>query len=646
MSPVKTNDCVDAVRDATSNGGSTVLLMKAGKGINDLGDYDSCGRIPGFKYGLLTVVQGGFFKMHLGLCLPQKCRENDFQVLVDGIIKASDGFFDEGSVTFPAEFSVNTSGWRLVGIIFFSLFGLLLLFGLIVQLTPLFKKQNLEENQNKDPAQEKSMLGKVFISFSPARNLKKSFTSTYNPKDNLRVLNGVRFFSFLYVVLGHTYQEVLLHPSVNITDINSFMQPLLFQIVPGSYFAVDVFFFISGFLGAYLMILKFSKGSMNIPKIYLHRYLRLAPSVFFAMMFALTFYQYLGDGPLWPTYSTFWTLDCPKYFWAFLTFINSIYPSYKTQCMGWLWYLSHDFIFFLFLPFQVWIYVKKRAIGYSLAFLILLGNIISVFSIVMKYNISVSMKNDSNYVEYLYFKPWCRIGTYQVGIIFGMLYFEFITGDKEEGDKSRIGFKIFKSYNISRLVRYVSYVLGLAVIIALVFMITPENRLFGRKDENGIPMRHFSRVFSAFYTSLSRPLYVIGLALILSGPLVGKGSALQFILGGEFYATWCKFTFFGYIIHLFIFSFYFNQLKQSIYLSHLSVLWIYVTAMVITLLLAVPFSIAFESPFIQLERLVLFPVKKKNEPKPKLQASSSGSLTLENSLEKKSAEPLIPYKKI
>lgn len=245
-----------------------------------------------------------------------------------------------------------------------------------------------------------------------------------------------------------------------------------------------------------------------------------------------------------------------------------------------------------------------------------------------------------------------------MGVIAGMFYYEYVKGEKE-GDKTKVGYKVFKVFEVSRLVRYVSYVLGVVMMVGIIFMITPENRLFLQKNEDQTPKRYFSTLFSSFYTSLSRPLFVFGLLIVLAGPFVGKGSGLQFLFGGKFYATWGKFTFFGYVLHLFVFWFYFNQLKQSLYLTHLMVIWIYISAMVITLLLSVPGSIFFESPMIQLESLVLFPKKERKvvisdeEEAPMLkglQKSSLGAISGEvpmnsSSIERDSTKPFIPSQK-
>lgn len=100
--------------------------------------------------------------------------------------------------------------------------------------------------------------------------------------------------------------------------------------------------------------------------------------------------------------------------------------------------------------------------------------------------------------------------------------------------------------------------------------------------------------------------------MLLAGPLTGKGNLLQALFGGRIYGPWVKFTFYGYMVHLFVFTFYTSQLRANIYLNHGTIMMMYVGVIVTTLLIAVPLSTAFESPLMQIERLILFPPKKKS----------------------------------
>jgi peptidoglycan/LPS O-acetylase OafA/YrhL len=73
-----------------------------------------------------------------------------------------------------------------------------------------------------------------------------------------------------------------------------------FLIVPGGFFAVDSFFWLSGFLVAALMTGKLIKNGMNkVPLIFFHRFYRLAPSILLLTGFTTCIYIFLSDGPMW-----------------------------------------------------------------------------------------------------------------------------------------------------------------------------------------------------------------------------------------------------------------------------------------------------------------------------------------------------------
>mmetsp|Transcript_23891 Transcript_23891/g.26509 ORF Transcript_23891/g.26509 Transcript_23891/m.26509 type:complete len:315 (+) Transcript_23891:73-1017(+) len=301
------------------------IILNSGKGLNDLGDYDSCNLNPELKYALISL-QAGPALVNLGICIPKACQASDLQILVDGVVNSAGGVIKGGFIKFPNEEKVEMTSWRIFAIIFFSFIALMLVLGLVIEYTPLLNKSKINEDLNTDVAQNKTVLGKAVIAFSPARNMRKLFYSPFNDKDFLKVFNGVKLLSMFHVILGHAYINVLINPTSNPKYMNEFVQPLWFEIVPGGFFAVDVFFYLSGFLGAYLMLLKFKGKRMNFFMIYFHRFYRLAPNILALMTFAMAFFIYLGNGPIWSLYGNFWTQDCSKYWWTFITFINSIYP--------------------------------------------------------------------------------------------------------------------------------------------------------------------------------------------------------------------------------------------------------------------------------------------------------------------------------
>ena len=78
------------------------------------------------------------------------------------------------------------------------------------------------------------------------------------------------------VVLGHHYSNSMyLVPVFNTTAIVDIIKSPLFPIIGTATFAVDSFFFLSGFLTFYLLTTKLypSNGKGNYIMLYVHRYL-------------------------------------------------------------------------------------------------------------------------------------------------------------------------------------------------------------------------------------------------------------------------------------------------------------------------------------------------------------------------------------
>ena len=198
------------------------------------------------------------------------------------------------------------------------------------------------------------MARKIFICFSFARNVYKIFHTTPHKEDDyLSILNGVRVLSILYVILGHGYVSISSAPIVDINQVNLLVKPWIFGIVPGGFFAVDTFFFLSAFLGTYLMLIKFyQKQKLNLGMIYFHRVYRIIIPLGLVIAAYLTFYIYLGSGPIWNQRAQPGIDSCKEQWWYAILLVSNVLPwKNPHHCMGWIWYLANDMQFFLLLPF-------------------------------------------------------------------------------------------------------------------------------------------------------------------------------------------------------------------------------------------------------------------------------------------------------
>jgi peptidoglycan/LPS O-acetylase OafA/YrhL len=106
----------------------------------------------------------------------------------------------------------------------------------------------------------------------------------------------------MWVVLGHIF-FYFIPGTVNIqTSLEkTTMLTYPFLIVEAAFFSVDIFFFIAGFLLAYVFLKDVSKGFIKFPTAIFQRMLRLWPSYIFAILIYYSVYLHLGNGPNWGT---------------------------------------------------------------------------------------------------------------------------------------------------------------------------------------------------------------------------------------------------------------------------------------------------------------------------------------------------------
>jgi len=89
---------------------------------------------------------------------------------------------------------------------------------------------------------------KVLKAFSLYDNLKKIVTIGQAENENLLFLNGMRVFSICWVILGHDEWLRFMNIKNWVSSLELLTAPGLATLAASAYFAVDVFFWIGGFL--------------------------------------------------------------------------------------------------------------------------------------------------------------------------------------------------------------------------------------------------------------------------------------------------------------------------------------------------------------------------------------------------------------
>lgn len=135
-----------------------------------------------------------------------------------------------------------------------SLILLLGIIGTIIEYIPFFEK--VDSIPTDKVENRKTKMGLLFFSFSLKNNIQKLFEVNDRGDSNLKILNGIRVFSIGWVIVGHVYMTIIGFPASNIMTGLSITTDWYFALIPGGFYAVDVFFFMSGLLTFYLLTIK------------------------------------------------------------------------------------------------------------------------------------------------------------------------------------------------------------------------------------------------------------------------------------------------------------------------------------------------------------------------------------------------------
>jgi peptidoglycan/LPS O-acetylase OafA/YrhL len=135
------------------------------------------------------------------------------------------------------------------------------------------------------------------------------FTRRIKDEDDqeLEVFNGIRVLACTGIILGSTYFYMLKGPLQNMEVIQEWMEYWTFSLVLSAEHTVDIFFWLTAFIGSYFMLGKMAERdnvkAVSWFMIYASRVVRLLPLYMFSMFFFWKFLVlYGGSGPLFYQY--------------------------------------------------------------------------------------------------------------------------------------------------------------------------------------------------------------------------------------------------------------------------------------------------------------------------------------------------------
>jgi peptidoglycan/LPS O-acetylase OafA/YrhL len=385
----------------------------------------------------------------------------------------------------------------------------------------------------------------------------------------------------------------------------------------GAFFAVDTFFWLSGFLMAYFFIMEYnSKGRMHWAYIYIHRFYRILPAFMFCLFLTWAFMKYIGNGPVWGR-GDILNNDCKNYWWTNLLFLNNFIPDGDgSGCMGWTWYLANDMQFFLITPIILHIYHKiSKALGWFILMGLVLTHMLTNALISDRNNFSVGglYALQECYTK-TYTKPYSRIGPYAVGIMFGLIYFSYKHFEKTKRIYDPFALSVSKLFNIQPI-RYTSYILGIFLINYLIFIQYPANHDAATSSDL---KDYWTQDERNTFHAMSRVGFATGLGLILLPVLMGHNRVIYEILGNSVWTPLARLSFCGYLIHYGLLYTILVSQPASTYLSDMTLFYDFIVCLVATYAAALPISLILESPLMAIEKLMKGQPASRNQARPQV----------------------------
>ncbi|XP_055841712.1 nose resistant to fluoxetine protein 6-like isoform X2 [Episyrphus balteatus] len=523
-------------------------------------------------------------KLSIGICIPRSCEAFEVNEILTrtlsrifNVSNVSD-IVTQGKCIQNSKLKFDTIDWIAISI--FSFVGFLILFSTIYDVYS--KRRGSDPNEG-------------LVAFSLYVNMTILFrTSSKKSPNVISCLNGIRCMSIIWIIYGHDYMFNLLLPNANSKDIVEWAQTPFSMFLQSGTICVDSFFFLSGLLliWAGLKEMERSKGKLNVLQMYLHRYIRLTPIVAAAILFYVSLFRHMGNGPLWNDFTSPNKL-CHETWWATLLYVQN-YAAAGKMCLGHTWYLAVDMQLYILsplilIPIFKW---KKKAIAGVIVLGLLL--IACIFTSIVVNNYSVFSKTgnlgeDTVEMRKIYYATHARTSPWLIGIIFG--YFLYNHRD------SRI--------KMPKLVVFGGWIIAMALLLTGIFSLYPKV----------LPSAEpLTTIEGAFYLTLSRVAWPLALSWIVFACVNGYGGVANTFLSWPFWQPLARLSYSMYIIHLMVETITAGRTKVNVHFSDYDVILRFWGDFGITILVSIVAYLMFESPMLGIEK-VLFKTKPKEQVK-------------------------------
>ncbi|XP_068154784.1 nose resistant to fluoxetine protein 6-like [Drosophila tropicalis] len=561
----------------------------------DLGNYDEClsinhvittGHSVKGKYCFSDVPIGDLllgssaFNAKTAVCFPSSCSADNMDILIKRLYKQLLGLNFSENLTLVNEASCSIAEREpLDGLTLFTIILLSILACSMVSAT--LYDYFICEDQRKLPP-----IVRAFSARANSRSIFRIVDSKSNP-NVIDCLHGIRCMSLIWVIFCHVYMIAVYLPNHNLIKIEPWSKSAFSLFVREGIFAVNTFFFISGLLVVLvvLRIMEKSKGKINLPMMYLHRYLRLTPVLALGILIYMKILPLLRVGPISNgSLEDFEAICKQTWFWTLFYMQN-----YATTdiCLSHSWYLAADMQLFLVASFLLVALYRwgNRAAAGIVVLILLLATCLFCEVFIKHWSLYSSNAHKVTFATHV------QASTYLIGLLFG--YFLHVNRGK--------------SFKLNGIVVWLLWLTSVGLLFACIL------GLYGfTKTASSVPY-----LSEAFYLSLTRIAWPLALCWIVFACIQGYGGLANSFLSSPLWQPLSKISYCAYIFHMFFVVLNGSITRTSTHFSDYQVMLRFWGDFGFTILFAYLMCILIEMPFANLMELLL----------PKPRKSSTQELT-------------------
>ncbi|XP_057670643.1 nose resistant to fluoxetine protein 6-like [Diorhabda carinulata] len=539
---------------------------------NDL-DFFSVGNLKGYL-GLNTSKHTTellkLMKVNYGLCIPHTCSIENLQNIWDYIentfrLPVHMHFTDmmcRSRLKSDSSFEID----KYIKAFFF--FYIILL--LISTLYDVVIHQHMKTNKNN-----------LWISFSLYSNFKRliSVQDASVEVKYLECISGIKVLSMVWIICGHKIMFSVFSGVTNLLDIymmwRSSISP---SFVASGVYAVDTFLFLSGLLLSYGILNYYSspygkKRAVPYLVIYAYRFLRLCPALLAIILFHITIFKNLAEGPMWPLMATRLAYTCYKTWFVTLSFASN-FLQFNQQCMQHSWYLAVDTQLFLMSPILLNILIKKPIKTCLLCIVICIVTAIYTFLITIYNQYGATMfESDLSYQYNIYQATSVRLPAWLIGFIFGYLIYKY------------------NDVNISPIATFFAWLVIFTTMIGLILV----HLVFIRANE-------YIGLNAALYNSLAKQLWALAMGSTIFLCTINRNGLMNRFLSWSIFRILVKITYSAYLTHVSIIIYFIGSKQHSTYFSIINNIHGFIGDIVLTIVVSTIWCLAFESPFVAIAR--------------------------------------------